>query len=153
MLLLLRILCLVCVLNIWQWSILALNFCPLLITCCQIYFFGVIQLEAIIIQLLLKLTISTNVTRIWVLSNPFTCIVICCLWLLLLFCVLYQQKKFSDVETSRPPTGHHRLAPIQDALTSNVSFCETGICSSILQSDLWSQDKLLSHFSWMCDTV
>ena len=54
------------------------------------------------------------------------------LWLLLLFCVLYQQKKFSDADTSRPPTGHHRLAPIQDTLTSNVSLCVvcngTGSC-------------------------
>ena len=54
------------------------------------------------------------------------------LWLLLLFCVQYWQKKFVDAETSRPPTGHHRLASIQDTLTSNVSLCvvcnRTGSC-------------------------
>jgi len=34
------------------------------------------------------------------------------------------RRHFSDGDSSRPPTGYHRLAPIEDTLTSHVRFAQ-----------------------------
>ena len=42
--------------------------------------------------------------------------------IVVIFCTV-MTRNLSDADTSRPPTGHYRLASIQDTLTSNVSLC------------------------------